>query len=197
MGRSRRQRTSGRTMCKERAHLRLCYSPLSLFPGPSIASWASGWTSTSTISQPDDAVGLSKANCQIQAQCLLSWSEHLSPLRLRQEEEEASGGGVGECAFGRHTKGSEGGNMRSSWIYRTSSRATSGKPSRGIATLEATPEPEPDPSPAFTELQETEEPPAAFQHLTQLVPWQTGHPHPHLDTMLKVYVHVIYVHNLL
>ncbi|KAK1331488.1 hypothetical protein QTO34_009445 [Cnephaeus nilssonii] len=87
--------------------------------------------------------------------------EHLSPLRPRKEEAAASGGGVGECAFGRHTKGSEGGNMSSSWICRTSSRATSGKPSRGNATLVTFPEPEPDPGPAVTELQEAEEPPAA------------------------------------
>lgn len=69
-----------------------------------------------------------------QGQCLHSWREHLSALRPRQEEEEASGGVVGECAFGRHTKGSEGGNMSSSWICRTSSRATPEKPSRDNAT---------------------------------------------------------------
>lgn len=104
-----------------------------------------------------------------QAQCLQSWREDLRPLRLRQEEEDASGGGVGECAFGRHTKGSEGGNTSSSWIRRTSSSTTSGKPSRGNATLEATPETEADPGPAFTELPDAEETPAAFQQLCQLL----------------------------
>ncbi|ELK30997.1 hypothetical protein MDA_GLEAN10011941 [Myotis davidii] len=56
--------------------------------------------------------------------------------------------------------------MSSSCIYRTSSRRTSGKLSRGNTTLVASPEPEPDPGPAFTELQEAEEPPAAFEQLT-------------------------------
>nr|KAF6296215.1 hypothetical protein mMyoMyo1_009271 [Myotis myotis] len=37
---------------------------------------------------------------------------------------------------------------------------------KGNATLVASPEPEPDPGPAFTELQEAEEPPAAFEQLT-------------------------------